>query len=155
MRRAQVILGDTLGLRDGRKVGALPLLALRAKGKRRLFLGSEGFIPPTVTIGGEKCVTERERQKLDATVTVGGQPETKRSRRELRERKKGAEGDGESEKRQEEAKRALEGIRGSREDEKGRKREKKGLGGAPGTEKEGKVGEWKGKESARGIGRKG
>ena len=28
---------------------------------------------PTVMIGDEKCVAERERQKLDATVTVGGQ----------------------------------------------------------------------------------
>jgi hypothetical protein len=28
---------------------------------------------PTVTIGDEKCVIEREEQKLDATVTVGEQ----------------------------------------------------------------------------------
>ena len=28
---------------------------------------------PTVTIGDEKRVTEREGRKLDATVTVGGQ----------------------------------------------------------------------------------
>jgi ribosome-associated toxin RatA of RatAB toxin-antitoxin module len=33
-----------------------------------------------VTIGGEKCVTERERRKLDATVTVGGQGVGKKGR---------------------------------------------------------------------------
>ena len=40
-------------LGGGRKVGALPLLASRAKGKRRLFLGSERRILPTVTFGGQ------------------------------------------------------------------------------------------------------
>ena len=127
-----------MGLRDGRKVGAPPLLASRAKGKRRLFLGSERRILPTVTIGGqgvgkkgrgkgirflptvtiggEKCVTEREEQKLDATVTVGGQPETKKwqegNGETKREEQEEAGRNGESEKRQEKGREGLWGQKG-------------------------------------------
>ena len=44
------------------------------EGRRTEWAGRGGGKSlPTVTIGDEKCVTEREGRKLDATVTVGGQ----------------------------------------------------------------------------------